>query len=115
MNKSLCVLKRYKANDTFESYTCDEVRALYPKWHDDFLKTNRVDISRTDTYYDRWKKEIEDFLVKCNCETKEICESKNSGHWIADQIELGKNRREKKGVTMEQEVDIIIKLLNESE
>src|SRR5260221_6121557 len=47
---------------TYYFESLDEAKSCFDEWKREFIKTNRVDLSRTDTYYDRFCNELANFL-----------------------------------------------------
>ena len=93
-----CKFRRFVRNGNtlvVEDYTCDEIKQLFPKWDENFIKENLVDIHRPDRYYLGWKKQIEDFLMNCDCESKDDFdwEDKSDPYWLQKRIDHAKKLR----------------------
>lgn len=92
-----CKLSRLGKYGIVEKYTCDQVRDLFAKWDEDFIQENRVDVNRQDRYYLNWKKQIEDFLMNCDCDNKKEkdfdWEDKSDPDWFKKRLDLAKEAR----------------------
>lgn len=100
-----CKLHRFENNKMME-YNCYEVSNLEKKWKEDFRIQNRTDdcirIYGRDRTYERYCKEIDDFMEQCEC-LKDKCDKCKPEDHEGDfcrcemrNIALAKQKRERK-------------------
>lgn len=76
-----CILRMYK-DDGAESYSCFEVRKLFPYWKKEFREANNSDKVEkdlgVDKKYQEYIKNIQSFLDKCKHEKEYLFEERRN-------------------------------------